>query len=270
MLDSIPAGTVVPAKIISVGQDYTNIPPPNAKSDLPVLRRLLRGSWKITGALGVTATNKFWGRANETFTHSTRLSEGGVRFFLPDGEVVFGDDRQGVRGSYTRHSAIYPRLGLARQLNWGGLLHGTLGYYQSTLKLNRDPFADLAENKLRTINTSEERLITLELGFQYTFLRTYRFRPFLGVALMNYLYYEGETRTNVYDGRSGQTNLFSGLRIKKSLSLNPELSLTAGFQYQLSERFSAGLFGHANWALEVFIEARLGLEMRYYFKRQRL
>ncbi|NJC26738.1 hypothetical protein [Neolewinella antarctica] len=232
-------------------------------------RKHYEGHWLVNGSLGIGLDN-YGDYRNRTYTRST-TGEGGRNFILPSGEIIFTERYFGSYYNYdnqdiTRSTGIYPRIGLARQSRWGGYFHATAGYYRSRVKLRGDPYDDLADNGIQTVVTSEEDVGTLEIGFQYTFLRRHRFRPYLGFSFFNTVYYHGEERQHVYDVQTRQRGIVSGFRSKEFFPLYPEFALTAGFQFEVTKRLSLGAQIFANEGFNIFIDAPVGVEARYTLK----
>ncbi|NJC26737.1 hypothetical protein [Neolewinella antarctica] len=232
-------------------------------------RGSFKGNWQVTASLGVGSTSDKDYR-NYTYTR-TATPGNGRSFILPSGEIVFTERsasfRNGRDQDLTSATTLYPRLGVARQTRRGWYFHASTGYYYNRLQLKGDnPYVGLNDDEVQLVVTSREDAVSLEFGIQYTFMRSRRFRPFLGAGLFSTLYYRGEERWDFYDANTRQQGVFRGFRSEEFFPIYPELGLTAGFQFAVTERVSVGAQLFSNGGSNVYYDAPFGAEVRYALK----
>lgn len=193
------------------------------------------------------------------------------RFQRNDGTLISARRTSNWRGLTDRYdiSAHFGRFGIGYQTRRGINWRAQLGYYRLRQTPANDYFADQEAEEIYTTITSREDLVTLELGAEYMFFRSRRVRPYLGVSLINYLHYYAEQDARFVEA-NGQRGLIEAFSTRQVLPLFPEIALSAGVQVRLADRLSVGAFVWANWAANYFIEAPLGLEVRYGIGRNRV
>ena len=157
------------------------------------------------------------------------------------------------------------RLGISRQTHWGGVIRLTANYY-------RGRYADVtAPGSLATdqFGLGYESRVTanfLDAEFQYTFMRRQRFRPFVGVGSV--LLYSSRTQDSdiYYVGETGETIQIPFRTSRSLLNTSLDLTVSAGFQYQLTNRWSLGAQLWGNSGFQIPTNAPFGVEARYLLK----
>lgn len=228
-------------------------------------KRPVRPSWQLHGGLQGLTGNRFSFRGSNTILRRTDNGSGGFDITLPDGELVNASFTGAFTNSVTRTDNFMFRVGATRQTAWGGAFRGTLGYYHGSERQVQD-FSQLGPDELAFDEEFNSSAATLELGFQYTFLRRHKFRPYLGV---NSVFFLGSSWTNeqfVFDNQTGQRALVSQFDNSVRTSFWQGISVTAGFQYQLFPRLSAGAYLWGHGSVDNWIETPVGLEVRYLLK----
>ena len=259
-LDSLP-----PAKTtISSRQDYSRLAPPTQWTDRREDRRAVRRAttrWDVHFGVGAYADRyNYYGNAGR-FTRAT--GEFFTNRFVGDnGEVIPAEVTESWVDEGMFLSTQY-RLGIARQSTWGGRFNLTAGYARARYRNNFDPLDGLNTNELRTYTDATERSLYLDLGFQYTFNRRGRFRPYLGAGLTTFLFYDGQNTLRFADANTQSTGLVEHLGTTQYLPLYPDFHVMAGFQYGVTERLSVGAGLWANLGSEVTIMAPFQVEARY-------
>ena len=210
----------------------------------------------------------WWYPGTATYDRLDEFENGAATFVFNEGEQVYGrcesscysyDDRY---DDQTFSSMMY-RLGGAYQTSWGGrfMLSGLYARYRQGVE--DGAFGQVPEGSLRTFSTQQEDIVATELGFQYTFFRSRRIRPYLGVNMINFLYYYGDDTVTVVDGTTGQTGLVRRFFSKEYSPMYTEFSLELGIQVQVTPRTSVGALVWANNGANIYIEAPFGLEVRH-------
>ena len=192
---------------------------------------------------------------------------GAETFTLPNGEVVDANYILFSVGSeFTNVDNVLVRGGLTRQTIWGGAFRGSLGLYQGVREFGANANT-LLENQVGLQFREKSQAAFLELGFHYTFMRRQRFRPYVGIDGMSYLFYNVKRQENFFDQQTGLESPradFTATEATRSFSL--DLAVTAGFQYRFSPRLSVGAFAWANYGYDFHVDAPFGLEVRYSFQ----
>lgn len=223
--------------------------------------------WEIHGSVSAPIVDySYWslGRSYERTTNRNALQ----RFVRPDGTFVYGIDFGRESPDKPVVSTQLYQLGVNRQMSWGGLWRFSVGYYRSIFRMRNDDFTDLKVDEIRTFLNDSERAILTEAGFHYVFLRRRRFRPYLGAHLTVFPYYDGVSTTSFIEGDSRQVGLVERFFSTEYFPPYLDFSLTLGFQYQISERLTAGAFLWANGAADLYLDAPLGVEVRYSLKKR--
>jgi hypothetical protein len=225
-----------------------------------------RAEWQFHGAVsGFVGPRQFDFSGGRLFERTGGIGNPDSEIQLPNGEVVPVNFVGFLDGANTRSDNVFFRAGLTRQTHWGGAFRGSIGYYSGKLSQQED-LRNLEPNQLTTDFSEEEQVGTLEAGFQYTFLRRHRFRPYLGINAIAYLISNSRVNETIFDGQTDQLlNLSSNVN-SEPLPFVPEFSVTAGFQYRFSPRISAGAFVWGNYANSYLVEAPVGIEVRYAFE----
>ncbi|NJC26739.1 hypothetical protein [Neolewinella antarctica] len=227
-------------------------------------RKDYEGFWAINGSVNV-GSRSVHDYTGSTFRRSSAADQ--LRtFIMPSGEIIPANGNDNFYGDITGYSSYLLRVGIARQTRWGGYFHLTPGLYRRRVALTGDPYGHLEEDEIQVVRTSKVMAGIFELGFQYTFFRRRRFRPYLGFGSVNLIRYSGETRRDFYEARTRQTGVIGGFRIKDSFPLYPDLCLTAGFQFELTRHLSVGAHAYASDGVNLYINAPIGFEVRYLFK----
>ena len=259
-LDTLPPAETT----ISSRQDYTRLAPPSQRTDRRGHRRDARRAvtrWDVHFGVGAFAESfNYYGNTG-FFTRATGESFTN-RFVGDNGEVIPAE----VVDSWTDEGMFFStqyRLGIARQSTWGGRFNLTAGYARARYRNNFDPLDGLNANELRTYTDATERSLYLDLGFQYTFNRRGRFRPYLGAGLTTFLFYDGQNTLRFADANTQSTGLVEHLGTTQYLPMYPDFHITAGFQYGVTERLSVGAGLWANLGSEVAVMAPFKVEARY-------
>lgn len=228
--------------------------------------RPVRPSWQVHGGAQVMINNRFSFRGGNNFLlQRTSNGLGGFQVTLPDGEVVNANFTGTFTGSNTRTDNFLFRIGATRQTAWGGAFRATLGYFNGSEQQVQD-FSQLGPDELAFDIMANSSAATLELGFQYTFLRRHKFRPYLGVNSMFYFGSSLVEEQSVFDNQTGQRAFISSIENYAGSSFWQGISISAGFQYQLFPRVSAGGYLWAHGSKDLWIEAPVGIEVRYLLK----
>lgn len=256
-----PTRTVVdtaatkPANISSIVryQDYSRIPPPGEIRP--------QAYWQLHLSTSTSIPNYRWWSAGERYT-AVDPEDAGIRFILASGEVIYGAYTGEDTPGKDRKIDLAVRAGISRQTEWGGLLRASTGFYRGRFRKEN---IDLTPppGEIWVIQDDLEITIPVELGFHYTFLQRRRVRPYLGINAIAFMYYKGESSQNFLEGGTGRTGLVNRFSSTEYFPLYPEFSLTAGFQYEISEKISAGMFVWQNFGANILIDAPFGLEVRY-------
>lgn len=219
-------------------------------------------AWQVHGGVATSFSNNHYSFGDPNI-YEEALPGGTVssQVTLASGEVVLLD----VRGAEFNRSGNFDsqlyRLGVTRQLKWGGALRATLGHYRgeytdglSAGQLSPDQFV---------FNSLEKTRATfLDIELQYTFLRRHRFRPYVGlgtVLLMNYK----DIYQNQFVSGSGETGIRDDYSSSSPFSTSIDPTITAGFQYQVTAKWSVGAQVWGNTGFNVLVEAPFGIEARY-------
>ncbi len=242
------------AQPILRGQDYSRIPPPVPSHS--------RARWQVHFNVSTSFPNyRYW--SNGTNYQRVPATESEARFVLPSGEVINAASTAEQPPKSVVKSDRFFRAGLSRQTHWGGLVRLSAGYYRNRF-YNKEVFFDnLGAQEVRSWRDISEDAVPLELGFQYTFLRRHRIRPYLGVSVLTFLYYAGESAELFLDGASGQQGFVERFTIRDLFPVSSDFALTAGVQYELSERLSVGAFVWSNSGVDIWVDAPVGVEVRY-------
>ncbi|OAV42629.1 hypothetical protein [Lewinella sp. 4G2] len=229
-------------------------------------RRRRKGYWQFSGSMSVGFPYVDYYNRREYFR--TEDASRSTSFILPSGEIIYGNNPEYLYDNDDFMSGFhaFPRFAAARQSKWGGYFHSTFGYYRSRVTPKGDPYSNISADRIRVARVTKEDVVTFELGFQYTFFRYRRVRPYVGMSLINYLYYYGESVDRFYDEASRSSGVIGGFRSKEIFPMYTELAFTAGAQVEVSNRVSVGAFLFFNEAWNIFLEAPVGLEVRYSLK----
>lgn len=222
--------------------------------------------WEIHGAGSAAIVNYDWWTVSRSYDITDRPNSD-VRFIRDDGTVINADrgnnsyNSNGLDES-SISSALY-QLGINRITTSGFSFRFSLGYYRTHFRMKNDQFSNLRENEIRTFTNDKEQSLFGEVGIHYNFFRRGRFRPYLGAHFTTHLWYDGSSQERFIEGSTGQTGLVESFTSKEYLPIYPDYSLTVGFQYQLTNRLSAGAFIWVNNGYDLWIDAPVGVEMRY-------
>ncbi len=186
-------------------------------------------------------------------------------FVLTNGEIVSANYRGGGRNSGNVNSSFL-RVGVDRQTSSGFLFTLEGGAYEFHSKNSSLDLDGVGMNEIWVQTDIKEFLMTAALGLQYTFRKRRRFRPYLGVELLGFLYYEGSSRKFFYDEQTNSPGFVEELRIRDAFPSYLDFALVGGFQYKVNQRLSAGLSIFANGGYNTVIQAPIGLEVRYSLK----
>lgn len=247
--------------LATVTQDYGRFPLPSKKTE-PAW-----SGWEVHGSVSAPIVDYSYWNNGQTYQRSNSPNAA-RRFIRPDGTFVYAN---GV-GEKTSERPIVStqlfQLGLNRQMSWGGLWRFSAGYYRSVFRLRNDDFSDLGSDEIRVFNDDQELAIMTEAGFHYVFMRRRRFRPYLGVNLTVFPYYDGVSTTSFIEGDSREIGLVERFSSTEYFPPYLDISFTVGFQYQINERFTAGAFLWANGGADLWLDAPLGVEVRYSLKKR--
>lgn len=195
------------------------------------------------------------------------VGTGGVGrlFILPSGEAVPANFRSTDIVSNFRKS-IRLDIGINRQTSSGFLWRVSTGLYYSINSRPSDNFEGVANTEIRQDYYARRFIIPLETGLQFTFRKRKRFRPYLGINIVSYLHNDSVERTSFFDGQTQEEGLVGQFA---SVGITPEdldISFSTGFQYKLTQQWSAGLSLYAHAQGNYFIESPFGIEVRYSLK----
>jgi hypothetical protein len=195
------------------------------------------------------------------------VTTGGIErlFILPSGETLPVSYRQPDLSSNFRSSGRLD-FGISRQSRSGFLFRLATGLYYSTNDRPSKDFNEVTGTEVREDFYERRFIIPLEVGLQYTFRKRHRFRPFLGLNLVRYLHNDAVQRTSFFDAQTGSEGLIAQLTSKGVNVEDLDFSITTGFQYKLTRRWSGGVTLYAHTQGSYLIESPFGVEVRYSLK----
>ncbi len=229
------------------------------------IKRAVRPSWQLHGGVNVLGSNNAFSFGGTQRLQRVENGTGAFEVVLPDGELVSANFSGAFSFTNSRTDNFMARLGVTRQTSWGGSWRGTLGFFHGR-ETSVDDRSQLASNELVFDNEGRTTAVSLEAGFQYTFLRRHKFRPFVGINGMLFLAYRNTREQFIFDAQTGQRALQDLNEDRSPIPLVVDLSLTTGFQYQLTKRLSVGPYLWVNGGVRYWLEAPFGLEARYIIK----
>lgn len=232
---------------------------------IPVKKQPAWKGWELHAAASTSIPDyDYWTVSRSYSLASANNSD--IRFIRDNGSVLYANYPDVGSGRNPDEPYVNDKLyqlGINRLTNWGGSFRLSLGYYRTRFRLRNESFTDLQATEVRTYTDAKERSLFSEVGFQYNFFRRGRFRPYVGINATAHLYYNGFIDERFIVGATGETGLVSKFSSKEYFPIYPDFSLTVGFQYQFTDRLSAGAFVWANNGYDLLIDAPLGIEMRY-------
>lgn len=225
-------------------------------------RRLkARPEWQFHGSISGFVGEDFDG----TLAYDVAAPGSSEVFFIrPSGGLIHVEP-DAERGHSNRLEQIYLKAGLNRQTSSGFLFRSSIGLFQSK-SFQIGAQGELMADQVEVKTAKHETIIPIELGLQYTFLRRRRIKPYAGVHLIGYLNYLGVDESYFTEGATAEEGLVSRYSSQEFIALTPDLAVTLGLQYQISSRISAGAFLWGNIGGNFFVQAPLGMEIRYSLK----
>lgn len=232
-------------------------------------RRPSWSAWQLHGGVGGLIGKRNFNFGGGTIYERTESQFSSRVITLASGEEVGLQSVGGTSEVDIFNNNLHYRFGVIRQTNWGGAYSLSLNHY----RYNERDVVDrntLDTDQFTLDRHYKERSSFVDIGFQYTILRRHRFRPFVGLGLI--LGYS--LKTERFDeffvaetGETGEDPLTSSNLSFSTPSNLAEVTVTAGFQYQLTSRWSVGAhaWGNIGWD-NLFVEAPLALEARYILK----
>lgn len=182
-------------------------------------------------------------------------------FTLPNGELVETELTNSFINTERQEKGISYRLGYTRQTHWGGVLRGRLTHYRYDNEWMFDRSL-LADDQVVSFAFTKERYTFIDVEFQYTLLRRHRFRPYAGIGTTLFVVGSRKRGTHFFDAQTGQEALASSSS-QNLFGTEIDLTVTLGFQYQISPRLSLGLNAWSNSGVNFFVDAPYGIEARY-------
>ena len=237
--------------------------------------RPYRGFWELTGSVtadfGLTYP---YNRVSYHVADEVRPPQGGYyyygairNFVTTEGEVIpvrYAGNDYPDRATGSRGYSQFLRGGIQRQSRWGGAVLLNVGFARQGGKVRIEDLPNApAQAEYLVHSAYKEVALTTELGFQYTFFRRRRVRPYLGVGLINFLYYYGEEDSIGRDLATGQERLQRRFFSREYFPMYPDLTITAGLQVTVTKQLSLGVYTWANSASNIWIEAPVGIEGRF-------
>lgn len=204
-------------------------------------------------------------RGSRFYTRNTSTGGAGRLFVLPSGEPVPVNFLRSDTESNIRRS-VRLDVGISRQFGSGFLVRAATGVYHSTNGRRQSDFNLIELPEVREDFYERRFIVPLELGFQYTFRKRYRFRPYVGVNVVRYLHYDAVQLISFRDPQTQGVGVASLLRSQGVARNDMDYSLTTGFQYKVSDRLSVGLALYLHSQLSFFIENPFGIEVRHSLK----
>lgn len=204
---------------------------------------------------------------NNSRFYSRDVTTGGADrlFVLPSGEALPVRFNRSDLNNNLRRSIRFD-VGINRQFSSGFLARAKLGVYYATNDRASDDFEQVTGSLVREDYYERRFIAPLELGFQYTFRKRFRFRPYLGVNYVLYVANNSVQRTTFFDAQTQSQGLIGQFESRGVSFADRDFSLTAGFQYKLTDKISAGLSLYVHSQSAYFIESPFGLEVRYSLK----
>lgn len=187
-------------------------------------------------------------------------------FVMPSGESFSGWYSGGQSFSSFKANSFYFRSGISRQTGDGFYFSAELGAYKGYSRRRSDDYEQVGRDEIRLDADRKEFMLTYSIGMQYTFLKRHRFRPYLGVQGLGFLYYYGQNETTFFDGQTQTAGLERRFTTRQYFLDAFDFALLAGFQYKFTQRFSVGVSLFANGGYDYFLEAPVGVEVRYSLK----
>lgn len=238
---------------------------PRAEETFRKHRRSNWTAWQLHGGVNALIGKRNFQFGNSTIFERTAPGQGTDIFVLPSGENIEAEFAQFFVRPETFSNNSLLRLGVTRQTRWGGVIRATLNHYRYNLTTEVD-LSVLQPTQIAFSQNERERASFLDLEFQYTFLRRHRFRPFVGIGTMIAVNSNFEVENSFFDAQTGQSGFVSTETFDNPLFTPIDITASLGFQYQVSPRLSVGAQLWGNTGIDVFIEAPIGIEMRYTLK----
>jgi len=235
----------------------TNVPDERTRRGKPKARK----EWQLHGSISGNRSTLF---SDQIFERVAAQQASRV-FQLPGGDTVYGGFRRTARSNNIR-TTMRLRAGLDRQLSSGFMFRSGIGLSHTYTSVDPGQAESLAPNEIRIQDRLTEWIVPVELSVQYTFLKRHRFRPYLGIGTFSTLFYSGKERNVFTEGLTDQSGLVEGRIITEFVPLYFDISVTAGFQYKITRDWSAGVYLWAGNDTDIFIDAPVGLEVRYTLK----
>lgn len=258
----VHAQTTPAGNTLSVGQNYDVLPPPGKKQPA-------WSGWELHGAVSTSIPDYDYWTVSNSYERSADRNAA-RRFVRNDGSQVYANGfGEEAPDQPLVNDKIY-QLGIGRQTSWGGLWRFSAGLYHSSFRMKNDEFTDLQPNEIRTFIDNREMVVMTEVGLHYVFRRRSRFRPYVGAHAVIFPYYDGVSTLSFVEGDTGETGLVERFSSTEYFPPYIDLSLTLGFQYQLNEHLSAGAFLWVNGGADLYLDAPLGVEVRYSPKKRPL
>jgi hypothetical protein len=225
-------------------------------------RRLkARPEWQLHGSISGFVGEDFDG----TLAYDVAAPGSSEIFFVrPSGGLIHVEPNA-ERGHSNRLEQIYLKAGVNRQTSSGFLFRSSIGLFRSK-SFQIGSQGELMADQVEVKTAKHETIVPIELGLQYTFLRRKRVKPYAGVHLIGYLNYLGVDESYFTEGATAEEGLVSRFSSQEFIALTPDLAVTLGLQYQISSRISAGAFLWGNVGGNFFVQAPLGMEIRYSLK----
>jgi len=225
--------------------------------------------WEIHAAVSTSIVDYDYWRVSQQYVRSSD-SNAPVRFVRDDGSALYATVDRSVGSEPARVGDKLYQIGLNRVTTSGFIWRLSLGYFRHHFLPQNDNFTDLGADDILKYTEAREQAVMGEIGFQYSFFRRHRIRPYIGAAATTFFYYKGETADRFIEGGTGQTGLVERFFSTEYFPLYPDFSLTAGVQYQISKRLAAGAFVWMNSGYDLWLDAPLGIEIRYSLRERPL